>query len=44
MKPDVAWKWRKWTFGIWTDPQNRTRFGIDIGPLEICWRNEGYRP
>ena len=41
--PDVAWKWRKWTFGFWTDPENWTAFGIDIGPLEIVWRYEGYR-
>jgi hypothetical protein len=42
-KPDTAWKWRKWTFGFWTDPSNWTAFGIDIGPLEIVWRYEGYR-
>jgi hypothetical protein len=42
-KPDVAWKWRKWTFGFWTDPANWTAFGIDVGPLEIVWRYEGYR-
>ena len=42
-KPDIAWKWRKWTFGFWTDPKNWTFFGIDIGPLEIVWRYEGYR-
>lgn len=41
--PDTAWKWRKWTFGFWTDPENWTRFGIDVGPLEICWRSPGYR-
>lgn len=41
--PDIAWKWRKWTFGFWTDPSNWTAFGIDIGPLEIVWRYEGYR-
>lgn len=42
--PEVGWKWRKWTFGWWTDPSNRTRFGIDFGPLEIVWRMPGYRP
>lgn len=41
MRPDVAWKWRKWTFGFWTDPSNWTRFGIDFGPLEIVWRRPG---
>lgn len=44
MRPDLAWKWGKWTFGFWTDMTNRTYFGIDIGPLEIVWRAEGYRP
>lgn len=42
--PDVGWKWGKWTFGFWTDPKNKTWFGIDVGPLEIVWRMEGYRP
>lgn len=42
--PDMAWKWRKWTIGFWTDPDNRTAFGLDIGPLEVCWRYPGYRP
>lgn len=41
--PDVGWKWGKWCVGVWTDPGNRTNFGIDIGPLEICWRRKGYR-
>lgn len=44
MKPDVAVKWGKWTFGFWVDPSNKTWFGIDLGPLEIVWRMEGYRP
>jgi len=43
-KPDIGWKWGKFTFGVWTDPGNRTLFGIDWGPLEIVWRFEGYRP
>lgn len=43
-RPDVGWKWLKWTFGFWSDPDNRTLFGIDFGPLEIVWRFEGYRP
>lgn len=42
--PDFGWKWGKWTFGFWHDPENHTLFGIDIGPLEIVWRYEGYRP
>ncbi len=42
-RPHVAWKWRKWTFGFWTDPSNWTAFGIDVGPLEVVWRYEGYR-
>jgi len=42
-RPDIAWKWRKWTIGFWTDPGNWTAFGIDIFPLEIVWRYEGYR-
>lgn len=42
-RPQVAWKWRKWTIGFWTDPSNWTRFGIDIFPLEIVWRLPGYR-
>lgn len=44
LKPDLGWKWLKWTFGFWCDPANRTWFGIDFGPLEIVWRMEGYRP
>jgi hypothetical protein len=43
-KPDIGWKWLKWTFGVWSDPKNYTLFGIDIGPLEIVWHFEGYRP
>lgn len=43
-RPDFGWKWLKWTFGFWSDPANNTVFGIDIGPLEIVWRFEGYRP
>jgi hypothetical protein len=43
-KPGVAWKWWKWTFGFWHDAENHTFIGIDIGPLEIVWRYEGYRP
>lgn len=42
-RPQVAWKWRKWTVGFWTDPDNWTRFGIDLFPLEIVWRSPGYR-
>ena len=42
-KPDVAWKWDKWTFGFWRDVKNWTAFGIDFRPLEIVWRYEGYR-
>lgn len=42
--PEINWKWRKWTIGFWTDPSNHTFFGIDILPLEIVWRYEGYRP
>lgn len=42
--PDVAWKWGKWTFGFWVDRANRTAFGVDVGPLEVVWRHEGYRP
>lgn len=44
VKPDVAWRWGKWTFGFWIDPRNKTLFGIDVGPLEIAWHQEGYRP
>ena len=44
VKPDIAWKWGKWTIGFWTDKANHTFFGIDILPLEIVWRYEGYRP
>lgn len=44
MKPDVAWKWGKWTFGFWIDLKNQTYFGIDIGPLEIAWHGAAYRP
>jgi hypothetical protein len=44
VKPDIAWKWGKWTIGFWTDAKNHTFFGIDIFPLEIVWRYEGYRP
>jgi hypothetical protein len=43
VKPDIAWKWGKWTIGFWTDYKNHTLFGIDIFPLEIVWRFEGYR-
>lgn len=43
-KPDIGWKWLKWTFGFWVDPKNNTIFGIDFGPLEIVWHSEGYRP
>jgi hypothetical protein len=43
-RPDVAVKWWKWTFGFWHDRKNHTLIGIDIGPLEIVWRYEGYRP
>lgn len=43
-KPDISWKWGKWTFGFWVDLDNHTLFGIDFGPLEICWRTSGYRP
>jgi hypothetical protein len=42
--PDIGWKWLKWTFGFWSDPDNCTFFGIDFGPLEIVWRLPGYRP
>lgn len=42
--PDVGWKWLKWTFGFWSDPDNYTFFGIDFGPLEVVWRWPGYRP
>ena len=42
--PNVNWRWLKWTFGFWIDPKNHTYFGIDIGPLEIVWHSEGYRP
>jgi hypothetical protein len=28
-KPDVAWKWWKWTFGFWHDAENHTFIGID---------------
>jgi hypothetical protein len=42
--PNVSWKWGKWTFGFWIDPNNHTYFGIDFGPLEIVWHSEGYRP
>lgn len=41
--PEFGWKWLKWTFGVWSDPSNRTYFGIDFGPLEIVWRMPGYR-
>lgn len=41
-KPEIKWKWLKWTFGFWRDVENHTFFGIDIGPLEIVWRYEGY--
>lgn len=43
-RPDIAWIWSKWTFGFWHDKKNYTFFGIDIGPLEIVWRYNGYRP
>lgn len=43
-RPDVAWKWGKWTFGFWHDADNLTFLGFDFGPLEIVWRYEGYRP
>lgn len=43
-RPDVAWKWSKWTFGFWWDRDNKTLFGVDVGPLEVVWRYEGYRP
>lgn len=36
--PQVKWKWHKWTFGFWTDPEKGHKFGIDFGPLEIIWR------
>jgi hypothetical protein len=42
--PEVNWKWLKFTFGVWRDMKNHTKFGIDIGPLEIVWRTEGYQP
>ena len=44
LKPDIAWKWGKWTVGFWTDAANHTFFGIDLLPLEIVWRYGGYRP
>lgn len=44
LRPDVAWRWGKWTFGLWTDAGNHTILGIDVGPLEVVWRREGYRP
>lgn len=44
LRPEIGWKWLKWTFGFWSDPSNCTFFGIDIGPLEIVWRLPGYRP
>jgi hypothetical protein len=44
LRPDVSWKWGKWTFGFWVDRENKTRLGIDVGPLEVVWRAEGYRP
>lgn len=43
LKPDIGWKWGKWTIGFWTDAANHTFFGIDIFPLEIVWCYEGYR-
>lgn len=43
LRPTLGWKWGKWTFGCWTDPGNRTFFGIDLGPLEVIWRYPGYR-
>lgn len=42
--PEVNWRWLKFTFGVWRDMKNHTRFGIDVGPLEIVWRAPGYRP
>lgn len=42
--PDVGWKWLKWTVGFWSDPDNWTWFGVDVGPLEVVWRLPGYRP
>lgn len=42
-RPEVNWKWQKWTFGFWRDVENYTAFGIDFGPLEIVWRYEGYK-
>lgn len=42
--PTLGWKWLKWTFGFWIDPANHTYFGIDVGPLEIVWHSQGYRP
>lgn len=44
LRPDIDWKWHKWTFGFWHDYKNHTFFGIDVGPLEIVWRYDGYRP
>lgn len=43
-RPDVAWRWGKWTFGFWVDRANHTLLGVDVGPLEVVWRTEGYRP
>jgi hypothetical protein len=41
--PEVGWKWGKWTVGFWRDMENCTRFGIDVLPLEVVWRSNGYR-
>lgn len=32
--------WNNWTFGVWwSSKRDRYRaFGVDLGPLELCWR------
>lgn len=41
----VNWTWTNWTFGIWWSSRRNRRlpyaaFGIDLGPLEVVWRQE----
>lgn len=34
----IAWTWTNWTIGIWWAQIHRGRaFGIDCGPLEMCY-------
>jgi len=36
-----TWTWTNWTFGIWYAKfGGKKRFGIDIGPFEVIWREK----